>query len=282
MSDEQQFQDDVWSWLEEQYKYDRMLTGYIVELAGDHLIVDIRGIQGTVEHVTLGVNWRQANLTIEEQPLSEEELVYQQLALLKGQEIGVRILEINRHLHILSLELSGKSEVTTERQRLGTQRLAGLRPGDVCKGRVKSIYGHRVKVDLGVGIEGTIPPDHISLQKSFIDPWKIVQPGQEVEVMIMDKDPEQLVLSLTYAQRRDEALRKLKVDTICEGSIASLSAEGIYVDLGGVLGLVPVEQVVSGYITHPADRYHKGQHIVVRIQQIASDKRVTASLVSAD
>ncbi|GER90513.1 hypothetical protein KDW_46750 [Dictyobacter vulcani] len=281
MSDEQQFQDDVWLWLEEQYKYDRMLTGYIVELAGDHLIVDIRGIQGTVEHVTLGVNWRLANLTIEEQQLSEEELVYQQLTTLQGQEIGVRILDMDRYLHILSLELSGKAEVTAQQKSKEAHILTGLRPGDICKGRVKSIYGHQVKVELG-GIEGTIPPDHISLQKSFIDPWKVVQPGQEVEVMIMDKDPDNLLLSLTYAQRRDEALHKLKADTICEGSIASLSSDGIYVDLGGVLGLVPVEQVVSGYITHPADRYHKGQHIVVRIQQIASDKRVTASLVSAE
>ncbi|GCE31592.1 hypothetical protein KDA_70760 [Dictyobacter alpinus] len=281
MSEEQQFQDDVWSWLDEQYKYDRMLTGNIVELMGDHLIVDIRGIQGTVEHVTLGVNWRMVDLTIEEQQLSEEELIYQRLEALKGQEIQVRILEVNRPLHILSLELSTKGDLDAERQRLEAQLLATLRPGDVCKGRVKSIYSHQVKVDIG-GIEGTIPPSHISLQKSFIDPWRVVQPGQEVDVMILDKKPEQLVLSLTYAQRRDEVLGKLKLDLTYAGTIATLDNEGVYVDLDGVLAMIPAAQAVSGYITHPADLYHKGQHVVVRIQKIASDKRVTATLVQAD
>lgn len=285
--------EDTWSLLEAHYKNGRPLVGRIVELVGEHLIVDINGIQGTIEYATLGITWHVADLTVDEQQLPEETLVYRRLEALRGQEILVRVLAVDRELHILALsqqivsnpsdipEHSALRQQLLERIRLREQRLGRLRPGDICAAKVTSIYGHHIRVDVD-GVEGIVSPQHISAQQRLIDPWKVVHPGQIIKVMILEKDNDHLMLSLIYAQRRDAALSKLVPGTTCQASISALADEGIYVDLGGVLALVPVNQIVSGYITHPADLYHRGQTVLVQIQEITADKRVTASLLKAD
>ncbi|GCE24248.1 S1 RNA-binding domain-containing protein [Dictyobacter kobayashii] len=275
--------EDTWSLLEEHYKNGRPLVGRIVEWLGSQLIVDINGIQGTIENAVLGFTWRVAELTVDEQHLSEEELVQQQLEALKGQQILVTVQAVDRQLHILTLsqQIVTTHPDTPERRRQRQQLLSRLRPGDICKGRITTIHGRHASVDLG-GVEGFILPHHISGQQRFIDPWKVVQPGQEVSVMIMEKNKDTLLLSLTYARRRDEVLSKLAPGDTCPGTISALADEGVYVDLGGVLALIPVDQVVSGYITHPADLYHRSQKVVVKLQEITAEKRVTASLVQAD
>src|SRR5690242_4129769 len=107
MSEEQtntnlQPDDDIWSLLEAHYKNGRPLVGHVVELIGEHLIVDINGIQGTIEYATLGITWRVADLTIEEQQIPEETLVQRRLEALRGQAILVRVLAVDRDLHILT------------------------------------------------------------------------------------------------------------------------------------------------------------------------------------
>src|SRR5437879_5019318 len=79
--------EDTWSLLEAHYQNGRPLVGRIVEWIGNQLIVDINGIQGTIENATLGFTWRVADLSIDEQQLPEETLVQQQLEALKGQQI---------------------------------------------------------------------------------------------------------------------------------------------------------------------------------------------------
>ncbi|GHO87392.1 S1 RNA-binding domain-containing protein [Dictyobacter formicarum] len=285
--------EDTWSLLEAHYKNGRPLVGRIVELIGEHLIVDINGIQGTIEHATLGITWRVADLTVDEQQLPEETLVYRRLEALRGQEILVRVLAVDRDLHILALSqqiVSNANDVPEqyplrqqliERLRLRQQLLEHLRPGDICTAKVTSIYGHHIRVDVN-GVEGIVLPQHITMQQRLVDPWKVVQPGQTIKVMILEKDNDHLTLSLTYAQRCDAVLSRLAPGATCQASISALADEGIYVDLDGALALVPVDQIVSGYITHPADLYHRGQKVTVQIQEITADKRVTASLLKAD
>ncbi|GLV55553.1 hypothetical protein KDH_23970 [Dictyobacter sp. S3.2.2.5] len=298
MSEEQaktnpQPEDETWSLLEAYHRNGRPLVGRIVELVGDHLIVDINGIQGTIEYATLGVTWSVAELTDDEQQLPEETLVSQRLESLKGQEILVRVLLVDRDLHILTLSqqlVSSPDDVpehSSWRQQLQDQiqqrrqLLSQLRPGDICSAKVTSIYAHQINVNVN-GVAGIIPPQHVAEQERLIDPWRVVQPGQTIEAMILDKDNDYLTLSLIYARQFDAVLGRLNPGDTHHGNISSLTEEGIYVDLNGALALVPVEQVVSGYITHPADLYHRGQTLVVQIQEITADRHVTASLLKAD
>ncbi|GCE08106.1 S1 RNA-binding domain-containing protein [Dictyobacter aurantiacus] len=298
MSEEQarinpQPEDETWSLLEVHYKNGRPLVGRIVELVGDHLIVDINGIQGTIEDATLGITWSVAELTDDEQQLPEETLVSRRLDALKGQEILVRVLQADRDLHILTLSqqlVSNPDDIPEHyswRQQLQDQMqqrrqlLNQLRPGDICSAKVISIYGHQINVNVN-GVSGIVPPQHVSEQQRLIDPWRIVQPGQMIEVMVLDKDNDCLTLSLIYARQLDEVLGSLKPGDTHQARISSLTNEGIYVDLGGALALIPVDQVVSGYITHPADLYHREQTLVVKIQEITADRRVMASLSNVD
>jgi small subunit ribosomal protein S1 len=74
-------------------------------------------------------------------------------------------------------------------------------------------------------------------------------------------------------------LETLQPGQILTARIQSLSSEGAYVDLGGPIGLIPANQIVHGYITHPADVFHRSQEVVVSIERIDDNKRVIVSLL---
>ena len=72
-------------------------------------------------------------------------------------------------------------------------------------------------------------------------------------------------------QMLEAARRRLRPGEVRQGKIVALRAEGIYLDLGDILGLIPVEIAVQGYITHPADLYYRGQEMSVRIDYVTAE-----------
>jgi 4-hydroxy-3-methylbut-2-enyl diphosphate reductase len=130
------------------------------------------------------------------------------------------------------------------------------------------------------GVEGWIHRGYLP-QHPVNDLSEIVQIGQEIEVMVLENDKGRVELSLVHAQLRDQVLRDVYPGQILVGYILSLSPEGVFVDLGGPLGLIPTDQVTRSYISHPADLFYRTQEVVVRIETIDIGKRVMLSLLEA-
>ena len=268
-------EDQQWQLIEEHFRNGRPLGGQVIKATRERLFIDIGGIQGTVEHPTRAYTFS----TDTESHLSPEELFERSLEQMKGKTIPLKVIEVDRtrnHL-LLSQHLYTEEELLARRLR-EAQLLQEIQLGDIRKGIVISLTRSMVSVDLE-GVDGWMPRHFLSLQNHRIDPHDVLHIGQEIEVMVLENDRRRVTLSLIHAQQRDVVLQTMQLGQILTARIHALSHGGAYVDLGGPLGFISANQIVHGYITHPADVLHRSQEVVVRIERIDDNKRVMLSLI---
>lgn len=270
-------QDDQWARIEEHYRSGKPLAGRVIEASRERLIIDVGGIRGIIDMPVFAYWTTDAEVV---KGLSRQELFERALANMEGKEMLLKVVEVDHERNHLVLTQKLYSEQEREARQQRAEGLAQeLRPGDICRGTVVALMRSAIRLDIE-GLMGFVHRGHLSEQR-VNDPREVVQLGQEIEVMVLDIDGGSRNFSLVHAQMRDNVLKNMHSGQTLTGYIISLSSEGICVDLGGPIGFIPTEQVVSGYITHPADLFRKGQSVVVRIESIGDDKRVMLSFVEA-
>jgi small subunit ribosomal protein S1 len=85
--------------------------------------------------------------------------------------------------------------------------------------------------------------------------------------------------ALAQAGRRNQLLDELKVDTCIHGVVTNITDFGVFVDLGGVEGLIHVSEISWGRVNHPSDIVHVGQEVNAYILQIDRERsRIALSL----
>jgi small subunit ribosomal protein S1 len=78
---------------------------------------------------------------------------------------------------------------------------------------------------------------------------------------------------------RDDLLTTLSPGDTCEGYVTNLVQFGVFVDLGGVEGLIHISELSWGRVRHPSDVVQAGQHVRVYVLDVdADDGRVALSL----
>jgi len=269
--DNMEAMESQWRQIEEHYKNGKPVVAQIIEASEPRIIVDVGGIRGVVEEPVAFVFYP---LSDGQQPSKEERLkrFYEKK---KGEHLQLKVIAVDRernHL-LLTQQLYTKEEQEARRLR-EKQLLQELRPGDVRRGIVAALRSIMVTIDIE-GVEA-----HLFRRRSGIkDAGEDLQIGQEIEVMVLATDGRSVQVSQAHAQNRDEVLRELRPGQTRTAPICCLSSEGVYVDLGGPIGFIPTAQAVHGYITHPADRFARGQQLDVKIEQIDDKKNVLLSLV---
>jgi small subunit ribosomal protein S1 len=111
------------------------------------------------------------------------------------------------------------------------------------------------------------------------------QVGQQMGLKVIEFDPERgrLVLSqraaLAGPGRRVELLTSLNPGDRVQGEVTNITRFGVFVDLGGVEGLIHVSELSWGRVGHPSDVVECGQEIEVQIISVDRDQdRVALSL----
>jgi small subunit ribosomal protein S1 len=109
--------------------------------------------------------------------------------------------------------------------------------------------------------------------------------GNPICLKVIEFDPERgrLVFSQRAAQagpgKRIELLETLEVGQRVTGKVTNITAFGVFVDLGGVEGLVHVSELSWGRVRHPSDVVRCGQALEVAVLSIDRDQvRVALSL----
>lgn len=109
--------------------------------------------------------------------------------------------------------------------------------------------------------------------------------GQSIRLRIieLERGQSRLILSERAAAvppgTRDGILKHLKVGDSCTGYVTNLCHFGVFVDLGGVEGLIHISELSWGRVRHPADLLERGQQIKVRVLDITPDEgRIALSL----
>jgi len=109
--------------------------------------------------------------------------------------------------------------------------------------------------------------------------------GRQLCLKVIEYDPERgrLVLSQRAARagpgKRLELLGSLEAGQCVEGIVTNITPFGVFVDLGGVEGLVHVSELSWGRVRHPADVVCCGERLRVKVLSVARDQgRVALSV----
>jgi len=111
----------------------------------------------------------------------------------------------------------------------------------------------------------------------------LVEHELNLQVIEFDPDRGRLVFSERAAQagpgRRMELLSNLKSGDRVRGSVTNITRFGVFIDLGGVEGLIHVSELSWGRVRHPSDVVHCGESLEVEVLSVDRDHdRIALSL----
>ncbi len=160
-----------------------------------------------------------------------------------------------------------------------------------------------VIVEIGGGLRGFVPSSHLKNSRIYTtmeydnkeDATKklqsklaqMIDEELEVKVMEINRDINRVILSEKWVyneadlEQRNQTLEKLKVGDILEGSVTGIAPFGLFVNAGGVEGLVHLSQISWDKVSNPADYFKIND--VVRVQVIGLNdggKKVAYSIKS--
>jgi small subunit ribosomal protein S1 len=145
----------------------------------------------------------------------------------------------------------------------------------------------------GDGLQGFVPLSHLielSNEKPETDQAKITATlaayvGRMLRLKIIECEPERgrVVLSeraaLAEPGRRNQLLDVLKPGDVVSGFVTNITDFGVFVDLGGVEGLIHVSELSWGRVRHPSDAALIGDEVGAFVIQVDKERcRVALSL----
>ena len=189
-----------------------------------------------------------------------------------GDEIDVKVLKFDKEKNRVSLGL----------KQLGSDPwgdIAGRYPeSSRLKGRVTNLTDYGCFVEIEDGIEGLVHVSEMDWTNKNIHPSKVVNLGDEVEVMVLEIDEERRRISLGLKQCKDNpwevfAKSHNKGDRV-SGSIKSITDFGIFIGLeGGIDGLVHLSDISWNVAGEEAVReFKKGDTIEAVVLQVDPER----------
>ncbi|MFT5710455.1 MAG: small subunit ribosomal protein S1 [Halioglobus sp.] len=189
-----------------------------------------------------------------------------------GQEIDVKILKFDRERNRVSLGLKQLGEdpwVEIKNRYPESSRI---------KARITNLTDYGCFAELEEGVEGLVHVSEMDWTNKNVHPSKIVNLGDEVEVMVLDIDEERRRISLGIKQCQqnpwDAFGEKYKKGDKISGNIKSITDFGIFIGLeGNIDGLVHLSDISWNEGGEEAVReYKKGDEIETVILSIDSDR----------
>jgi small subunit ribosomal protein S1 len=222
-----------------------IVKGIVKNITDYGAFVDLGGIDGLL-HIT-DLAWRRVKHPSE--------------VLAVGDEVTAKVLKFDQEKNRVSLGL----------KQLGEDPWVGLSrrypPGTRLFGKVTNITDYGAFVEIESGIEGLVHVSEMDWTNKNIHPTKVVQLGDEVEVMILEIDEDRRRISLGMKQCMpnpwDEFSMNHKKGDRVKGQIKSITDFGVFVGLpGGIDGLVHLSDLSWAQPGETAVRdFKKGQEV---------------------
>jgi len=143
--------------------------------------------------------------------------------------------------------------------------------GSRVQGKVISLMDYGAFVELESGIEGLIHISEMSWTRKIAHPSKILQVGQQVEVVVLNVDPGHRRISLGLKQIManpwEAAKEKYPVGSVVQGPVRNITEFGIFVGIEeGIDGLVHISDLHwSKKIKHPSELFKKGDVVEAKV-----------------
>ncbi|CAB1275875.1 30S ribosomal protein S1 [Candidatus Nitrosacidococcus tergens] len=223
----------------------KIVTGTVKNLTDYGAFVDLGGLDGLL-HIT-DMSWRRIKHPSDIVSIDDK--------------ISVKVLKFDKERQRVSLGLKQTEEDPWKNL---TERTSGDTP---LTGRVTNVTDYGCFVEIEPGVEGLVHMSEMDWTNKNIHPSKIVQVGDEVQVVIIDIDKERRRISLGMKQCQpnpwDQFSQKYNKGDQISGEIKSITDFGIFIGLeGGIDGLIHLSDI-SWHSTGEdvIHNYKKGEQI---------------------
>ncbi|MDO4449489.1 MAG: 30S ribosomal protein S1 [Moraxella sp.] len=231
------------------------VVGIVKNLTDYGAFVDLGGIDGLL-HIT-DMAWKRIKHPSE--------------AVEVGQELKVKVLKFDRERNRVSLGL----------KQLGADPWSEVEQtypvGTITKARVTNLTDYGCFAEIAEGIEGLVHVSEMDHTNKNIHPSKVVQVGDEVNVMVLEIDGERRRISLgikqTMANPWEEFDKKYSKGDKITGTIKSITDFGLFIGLeGGIDGLVHLSDISWTENGEEAIRsYTKGDTVEAQVLQVDAE-----------
>ncbi|MCZ0952541.1 MAG: 30S ribosomal protein S1 [Rhodospirillaceae bacterium] len=232
------------------------LKGVVKNLTDYGAFVDLGGIDGLL-HIT-DMAWKRVKHPSE--------------VVNVGDELEVKVLKFDRERSRVSLglkQLGADPWTDLSRRHPQNSRIFG---------RVTNIADYGCFVEIEEGVEGLVHVSEMDWTNKNVSPHKVVQIGDEVEVMVLDIDEDRRRISLGLKQCKPnpwvEFSQNFRKGDRVEGQIKSITDFGVFIGLpGGIDGLVHLSDLSWDLPGDVAVRnYRKGEELETTVLAIDPDR----------
>jgi len=188
----------------------------------------------------------------------------------KGQTIEVERLHEQKNGYVLL------SHVRAHRRRVWERIEKSYREQATITGKVTERIKGGLVVDIGV--RAFLPASQIELRPVHdLETWK----DRDIEVRVLKLNRKRgnvvvsrrAILEEEQKSKRDSLMASLSENSVVTGRVKNVTDYGVFVDLGGIDGLLHVSDLVWGRVPHPSSIVKPGDEIEVQILKFDKDKQ---------
>ncbi len=160
------------------------------------------------------------------------------------------------------------SKIKAERMRIWARVETSFKEGKIITGRVIDRIKGGLTVD--VGLRAFLPGSLVDIKPvKYLDSFK----GEELEFKVISLDrrrnnivlSRRAVLEKEYARKKAETLARLKEGVRLPGVVKNITDYGVFVDLGGIDGLLHITDISWGRVNHPSEHFAVGDEVEVMV-----------------
>jgi small subunit ribosomal protein S1 len=140
--------------------------------------------------------------------------------------------------------------------------------GGTIKGKIMARVKGGMSVD--IGLPAFLPGSQISLKpiKDFdsytgsVHEFKILKYNKRRSNIVLSR---RAILEAERAALREKTLQQMKIGLVIQGTVKNITEYGLFIDLGGIDGLLHITDMSWGRVTHPSELYRFGDPITVKV-----------------
>ena len=222
-----------------------IVEGVIKNITDYGIFIDLGGVDGLL-HVT-DISWGRIAKPSEN--------------FHKGDKITTKVLSFDSEKERVSLGLKQLNdnpwEQITDRYPIGS----------TVKGKVVNLTDYGVFVELESGVEGLVHISEMYWTREIKHPSKVLNVGEEIEVMVLEVNPQTKRVSLSLKQTTPNPWEKLKekypVGAVVKGIVRNITNFGVFVGIEEKIdGLIHVSDISWKHrVNHPSEYFKKGQEV---------------------
>ena len=230
----------------------QIVRGVVKNVTGYGAFVDLGGIDGLL-HIT-DMSWGRVASPLD--------------AVRPGEEVEVKILKYDREKGRVSL---GRKQLLPDPWASVPERYS---VGTKLTGKIMGLTDYGAFVELEPGIEGLVHVSEMSWSKRKQHPSKIVEAGDDVDVVVLGVDSNERRISLGMKQAQadpwQQLAEKYPVGTVVSGRIRNLTEFGAFLEIEeGFDGLIHVSDISwTGRVKNPAEVFKKGDTVEAKVLKI--------------